>query len=709
MGVFLECRDLRIGGETVGIKVLLPGLASDLASRVRFENEARIGKMLSQPPRGSDGRKRKQCPNIVNVDRLGQLDDGNFFFVMGFVSGRSLANYMKRPGGRGNVLPPEEALPVAISVLDGLAYAHWRGVTHRDIKPQNILLAEDEYEGERVAKLIDFGVAILKGEPARGFAGTLQYAAPEQLLCREVDGKADVYALFVVLFEMLTGCLPWPVIPQTDDLLKDLKATLETRRQPRKLADYGVFPSGLQSLLDDGLALDPHGRPDATEAIDLIGEVRRNHFSDARDPQHALTREAPRSSQKHEIEPDDINLTVPAAPPAAALLNYDDAGDLPPPASSPSREGSAPPPSISTRPALPSGDAPDEPPEFHVHEVRGGGETAPMTPMPTRLPPASSSRLLSRASNGAASAPLQYVAPADVSPVVAAVDEGGASPEAGRRGVVVASEVPAAFPSAAAADLDLPRIVPSPILSVVQSAPEGPLETALAASESVLPSEAMRPSSSLHPRGGTEPLALADPSKLEAALALGRRQQEMETEARAAADLARKIAEADRDAQRAIAESEMSVSERERRALAARIAAADHEALLIRIADDMKNGTAVLAEQDDGPRPIAAPRPNTSLAPRGPAARPTPDPPAVSRSSPALPLYEPPVVRARVAPQRREQPTTEVITPARVRFRWRAQAFLRTAIGQMIVFGLAFAVVVAVLALTYRFVRPPGN
>ena len=300
--------------------------------------------------------------------------------------------------------------------------------------------------------------------------------------------------------------------------------------------------------------------------------------------------------------------------------------------------------------------------------------------------------------------------------------EGGASREAGRMGIVVASEAPAAFPSAAAADLELPRIVPSPILAVVQSAPEEvPPETALAASESVLPSEAPRPSSSpsssLHPRSGTEPLA--DHSKLAAALALGRRQQEMEIEARASAemeiearasaDLARKIAEADRDAQRAIAESEMSVSERERRALAVKIAAADHEALLIRIADDMKNGTAVLAEQDDGPRPIAAPRPNTSLAPRGPAARPTPDPPAVSRSSPALPLYEPPVVRARVAPQRREQPTTEVITPARVRFRWRAQAFLRTAIGQMIVFGLAFAVVVAVLALTYRLVRPPGN
>ena len=176
----------------VAIKELSPALAHDEVIVERFLREARSMAKLNDP-------------HIIQIYSIGQEDEQPFF-VMEFVDGASVAELIKR---EGRILP-SDALKIVEQTAHGLITAHSHGVVHRDIKPANMILSQ---RGQ--IKIADFGIALANHDmhnklTSQGeFVGTPGYLAPEALLGKQVDQRSDVYALGVVLFEMLTGRTPF--------------------------------------------------------------------------------------------------------------------------------------------------------------------------------------------------------------------------------------------------------------------------------------------------------------------------------------------------------------------------------------------------------------------------------------------------------------------------------------------------------------------
>src|SRR5436309_978313 len=197
MGEVYRARDTRLG-RTVAIKVLRADVAGDQPRRERFLLEARASAALSHP-------------NISALYEIGE-DQGQLFLVFEFVPGETL-----RVAIAGRPLNPRRALDLAIQVADALADAHAAGIVHRDIKPDNIIVTP---KGN--AKILDFGLATgTSGGSEREQAatmmatatgttlGTVAYMSPEQALGEAVDERTDIFSLGIVLFEMLTGKLPF--------------------------------------------------------------------------------------------------------------------------------------------------------------------------------------------------------------------------------------------------------------------------------------------------------------------------------------------------------------------------------------------------------------------------------------------------------------------------------------------------------------------
>ncbi|MCF7790013.1 MAG: serine/threonine protein kinase [Prosthecobacter sp.] len=179
----------------VAIKLLPPAIEQqDQAFAERFKNEARL-------------MGRMNHPAIVSVYDFGRTADGQLFFVMEYVDGTDVQRMIAREGK----LPPEHALAITAHLCDALGYAHKQGIVHRDIKPSNVLI---DLEGR--VKVADFGLAKLSdktqnsGLTQTGMAmGTPDYVAPETLMFgSDVDGRADIYAVGVMLYQMLTGDIP---------------------------------------------------------------------------------------------------------------------------------------------------------------------------------------------------------------------------------------------------------------------------------------------------------------------------------------------------------------------------------------------------------------------------------------------------------------------------------------------------------------------
>jgi len=228
----------------VAVKVLLPNFAHDPATATRFEREARSLAASSHPG----------VVAVFDVDAGDPATGREPFFVMELCRGGSLADRL----GLGRAMAPGDLVPILVSVADGLADLHRRGIVHRDIKPQNILFADDR------AKLADFGLA--RSDDGQGVSelttpgttvGTLAYLAPEILAGERAAAAADVYALGVVAFVGLTGRPPRPATSM---------AELVTAARSAAPSISAVAP-GLGPAFDDvvgaALGIRPEDRPDA--------------------------------------------------------------------------------------------------------------------------------------------------------------------------------------------------------------------------------------------------------------------------------------------------------------------------------------------------------------------------------------------------------------------------------------------------------------
>jgi serine/threonine-protein kinase len=183
-------------GQLVVVKIPFLSLIGDPATFSRYEREVEIGKRLRHP-------------NIQHLVDEGRLDDGGGvapFLVLEYVEGISLRSYFRQ----NLPLVVDEAVRIAVQLADALQYCHGHGVVHRDLKPENILIQPDG-----TVKLVDFGIALLQGARRLTFrrlsseVGTPDYMAPEQVQGDRGDARTDVYALGVMLYEMLTGDVPY--------------------------------------------------------------------------------------------------------------------------------------------------------------------------------------------------------------------------------------------------------------------------------------------------------------------------------------------------------------------------------------------------------------------------------------------------------------------------------------------------------------------
>jgi serine/threonine-protein kinase len=184
-------------GRTVAVKVMNPALLSDEGLVRRFHDEARSASRLNHP-------------NIVSVIDFGQTESGVLYIVMEFLRGRTLARLIAEEAP----LEPARIVDIMGQVLDALEEAHTHEVVHRDLKPDNIMVEALRTSGD-FAKVLDFGIAKLRREDREfetvdGQCGTPEYMAPEQVRGQlDVDARADLYSLGIVMYEMLTGLTPF--------------------------------------------------------------------------------------------------------------------------------------------------------------------------------------------------------------------------------------------------------------------------------------------------------------------------------------------------------------------------------------------------------------------------------------------------------------------------------------------------------------------
>jgi serine/threonine protein kinase len=260
MGIVYRAHDLKLD-RAVALKVLLPGLVANAERKARFVQEARAAAALVHP----------HIATVFEIDEA----EGTTFIAMELIDGARLREILVQ--GR---LPVLRALSLATEVTEGLGRAHQRGVVHRDLKPENIMVTEEGH-----AKIIDFGLAKLVERISPSYAsdletaehwatdagkilGTVSYMSPEQARGEKVDHRSDLFALGVVLQEMLTGECPF----LRGSTAETLGVILRETAPALDAAHLGAPPelvSRLQHVLDKCLAKDREQRYQATRDLTL--------------------------------------------------------------------------------------------------------------------------------------------------------------------------------------------------------------------------------------------------------------------------------------------------------------------------------------------------------------------------------------------------------------------------------------------------------
>ncbi|HNN91567.1 MAG TPA: serine/threonine-protein kinase [Pseudomonadota bacterium] len=258
-------------GRRVAVKILHPKYAAEPSIAARFLNEARAVNLVDHP-------------GVVQISDYGQMPDGTAYLVMEFLKGETLSQRVKRPGGLG--LP--DIVRLARQIASALAAAHEKNIFHRDLKPDNVMLMPDpdaDMPGRERVKLLDFGIAKVaqaenddkNGGQAPKTAtdvvmGTPRYMAPEQ--CRggvAIDGKADVYSLGVMLYEMVSGRPPFS--GGSGEVLA--MHIYETPPPLKQLAPH--LPDELTNLIHRLLAKKKEERPTMAETQTALDQLAIRH------------------------------------------------------------------------------------------------------------------------------------------------------------------------------------------------------------------------------------------------------------------------------------------------------------------------------------------------------------------------------------------------------------------------------------------------
>lgn len=248
MGVVWLAEDIRLNRK-VALKTVKSADAVTTEGRQRLMREARAAAALNHPHLAT-------VHDVLDVD-------GQVIVVFEYVEGETLSSRLQR-----GPMSVAETVEVAWQLADALAAAHAEGIIHRDLKPSNVVLGPDSR-----AKVLDFGIARMvpagadmsasvSGTIGGGLVGTPGYASPEQYLSRNVDGRADLYSLGVMIFEMITGRRPFP----SNDAIA--LATSVLRDEAPKLSGSGLWvPVELEKLVGRLLERDPNKRPASGDEV----------------------------------------------------------------------------------------------------------------------------------------------------------------------------------------------------------------------------------------------------------------------------------------------------------------------------------------------------------------------------------------------------------------------------------------------------------
>ncbi len=249
MGEIYRARRMHIG-DTVAVKVLRPDVVENEKSRQRFYREARAAAMLHHP-------------NAVVIHDFGEDDDGTAYIVMELLLGRSLRQLLIDEGSINSL----RAYGIIRQTCAALDAGHRNGIVHRDIKPDNIILL-DSNDGADHVKILDFGIAKLRDQALDTLSleqrltnvgaviGTPHYMSPEQCQGEEADARSDIYALGVVLYELLTGVAPFIAKTPTGVAIKHVT------ERPRPLRELSPsVPETIERVVLQALEKDPNARP----------------------------------------------------------------------------------------------------------------------------------------------------------------------------------------------------------------------------------------------------------------------------------------------------------------------------------------------------------------------------------------------------------------------------------------------------------------
>lgn len=255
--------------EAIGKRMALKVLRSEQAQKSdvveRFRLEARSA-------------SRIQHPNVVQVFDFGQIEDGRFYLALEYLEGLDLADQLHKT----KMLDPLRALYITLQLCAGLSAAHASGIIHRDMKPENVFLQPNK-NGFDDVKIVDFGIAKMREisehasinpppipegsghrriTKAGSIFGTPEYMAPEQAAGREVDHRADLYAVGVILYEMLTGKVPF----SSDGMIETLTKHITERVRPPRELNPNISPA-LEAVILKALAKTPAERPANMDAF----------------------------------------------------------------------------------------------------------------------------------------------------------------------------------------------------------------------------------------------------------------------------------------------------------------------------------------------------------------------------------------------------------------------------------------------------------